>query len=123
MEQDETGMRRLGMVLSAKQPASTAEFQYPQEKYLDNGFFYWGNDASEGVHHYIYLLSENINTQRLEGMTLWSNWEPKGKTTFTLPQNQEIYGVVASEVPFADASIGYFEIWASPRLIRMKNEE
>ena len=123
VEQDETGSRRLGVVLSEMQPASTAEFQYPREKYLDNGFFYWGDDASSDAHHYIYLLSENISTQRLEGMTLWSNWEREGETTFTLPQNQEIYGVVASEVPYSDTSIGYFEIWASPRLIKVNSEE
>ena len=119
VEQDEAGMRRLGMVLSAGQPASTAEFQEPQDRYLDRGFFYWGDDTSQNGHHYIYLLSENISTQRLEGMTLWSNWQPKGATTFTLPQNQEIYGVVSASIPYSAPAIGYFEIWASARLIKM----
>lgn len=117
VEQDEqNGWRRIGLILDTEHPASTAEFTEPKEKYLDNGFFYWGNETD--AHHYIYLLSENINTQRLEGMTLWSGWNSTAETTFTLPQNQEIYGVVATTIPYSSSAIGYFEIWASPRFIK-----
>ena len=117
VEQDnQNGLRRIGLVLDAEHPASTSEFTEPKEKYLDNGFFYWGNETD--AHHYIYLLSENINTQRLEGMTLWSGWKGDDDTPFILPQNQEIYGIVSADLPFSGSSLGYFEIWASPRFIK-----
>ena len=113
-----TGRHRLGWVLDAQQPASTLEFNEPQDKYLDQGFFYWGSPADE--HHYIYLLSENIETQRLEGMTLWSSWATDDQTTYTFPQNQEVFGLVCSAIPFATSSlVGYFEIWASPRFVKL----
>ncbi|MBR2291878.1 MAG: hypothetical protein IJ868_06165 [Prevotella sp.] len=51
-------------------------------------------------------------------MTLWSVWNSTAETTFTLPQNQEIYGVVATTIPYSSSAIGYFEIWASPRFIK-----
>ena len=51
-------------------------------------------------------------------MTLWSGWNSTAETTFTLPQNQEIYGVVATTIPYSSSAIGYFEIWASPRFIK-----
>ena len=114
-----TGKHRVGWVLTASEPASDREFNEPAEKYLEDGFFYWG-DGSE-PHHYIYLLSENIDTQRLEAMTLWSGWADKGQTTYTFPQNQEIYGVVGTAIPYAPGtSVGYFEIWASARFVRVQ---
>lgn len=108
---------RLGWVLDSSAPASAKEFLEPREKYLDDGFFYWGSD--DGGHRYIYLLSENIETQRLEEMTLWSSWvgDATASPVFTFPQNQEVYGVVATQVPFG-GSVGYFDIWASPRFER-----
>ena len=115
-----TGRIRLGWVLSADEPASTAEFNEPRQSYLEDGFYYWGSPAD--LHHYIYLLSENIDTQRLEGMTLWSPWQQPGADTFTLPQQQEVYGVVSTAIPYQSAtSTGYFEIWASPRLVRVSS--
>lgn len=111
--------RRLGWVLDTTSPASDKEFLETQDKYLEDGFFYWAS-STEG-HRYIYLLSENIETQRLEGMTLWSGWV-SGKAasaTYTFPQNQEIYGVVASQIPYG-GSIGYFDIWASPRFEKLE---
>lgn len=109
---------RLGWVLDSQNPASSKEFVETQDKYLEDGFFYWGTD--DGGHRYIYLLSENIETQRLEGMTLWSSWASSATAaaTFTFPQNQEVYGVVASKIPYG-GSVGYFEIWASPRFERV----
>lgn len=106
---------RIGWVLDADQPASSLEFNEPANHYLENGSFYWGKE--DGGHRYIYLLSENISTQRLEGMTLWSNWGDKQQTSFSFPQNQQIYGVVSSTIP-CSSTIGYFEIWASPRFIK-----
>lgn len=110
---------RIGMVLDDDEPASELEFNEPKENYLENGFFYWGSDTDE--HHYIYLLSENIETQRIEAMTLWSGWMPaSGDNTYSLPQNQQIYGIVATAIPYtAGHSCGYFEIWASARLKRI----
>lgn len=120
-QNEQNGTRRIGWVLDADAPASTEEFQEQPSKYLEDGIFYWGNADNTG-HRYIYLLSENITTQRLEGMTLWSSWLPTDQTVFTFPQIQEVYGVVAEAIPFAH-SVGYFEIWASPRFEKVKREK
>ena len=118
VEQNEQGQRRLGWVLSADKPASTKEFQESKEKYLEDGQFYWGFEGDDTGHRYIYLLSENISTQRLEPMTLWSGWSTPDQTIYTFPQNQEIYGVVSLTQPYS-GSIGFFEIWASPRIEKL----
>jgi len=115
-QNEQNGTRRIGWVLNATAPASTAEFTEEKNKYLEDGFFYWGNADNTG-HRYIYLLSENIATQQLEGMTLWSQWLPNSQNLFTFPQNQEVYGVIAEAIPFA-RSVGYFEIWASARFVK-----
>ena len=97
VEQNESdGTRRLGWVLSADTPV-----------------------ASVSGGQYVYLLSENINTQRLEGMTLFSDWVGDDDTTFKLPQNQEAYAVVSADRPFAGNSSALLEIWASPRFVRL----
>ena len=127
MEEDAaSGHHRIGWVLDASEPASEKEFEEPQEKYLDNGFFYWGVNSKrtggDTGHRYIYLLTENIETQRLEGATLWSSWLNSGATEYAFPQNQEVYGVVALDIPYNYynySDIGYFEIWASPRFVRV----
>ena len=117
VEEDETGKQRIGWALDATQPASDKEFDEPKEKYLDNGFFYYGKPTDE--HHYIYLLTMNIATQRLEGMTLWSGWMNKSQTEYIFPQNQEVYGTVATTIPYQGSALaGYFEIWASPRFVK-----
>ena len=108
--------RRIGWVLTKEQPVSSKEFLETSDKYLEDGFFYWANqygDQDNG-HRYIYLLSENIETQRLEGMTLWSSWLDQSATTFSFPQNQQVYAVAAMQIPYAQ-SVGYIEIWASVR--------
>ena len=119
VEQDaQSGKRRVGWALSAEQPVSDKEFNESADKYLEDGFFYFGNGTE--AHHYIYLLSENIETQRLEGMTLWSGWATDAQTTYTFPQNQQVYGVVATAIPYQPGTaVGYFEIWASPRFERL----
>ena len=91
-EEDDT--RRLGLIWSEQTPVYT-------------------NGSTN-----LYLLSENITTQRLEGMTLWSDWQSASAATYTFPQNQEIYGVLSSAIPFSSASSSYLEIWASPRFIK-----
>ena len=111
--------RRIGWVLTKEQPASAKEFQETQDKYLEDGFFYWGgNYAEDNGHRYIYLLSENIDTQRMEGMTLWSAWGSHDVTTYTFPQNQQVYAIAAMQIPYAQ-SIGYIEIWASARFEKL----
>lgn len=91
-EQDLT--RRLGWILSEQTPVY----------------------AKDGTN--LYLLSENIATQRLEGMTLWSDWQSADSTTFIFPKNQQIYGVFSSAIPYASGSASYLEIWASPQFIK-----
>ncbi len=90
-EQDDK--RRLGWVLSATTPVAS----YSQ---------------------YLYFLSENIQTGRLEGMTLWSEWTSKEDNVFKFPQNQELYGVWSEQQPYQSAN-SYLEIWASPRFIKL----
>lgn len=100
---------RLGWVLDAENPVSTKEFQEPASNYV-----LFGKDT-DGNHRYIYLLSENIDTQQLEGMTLWSDWQAASVTTFTLPKTQQIYAVVSTSHPY-NVAVGYAEIWASAKL-------
>lgn len=122
VETDETnGSVRLGWVLSDQQPASPKEFTEERSKYLEEGLYYWGvgADRTDTGHRYIYLLSVNIDKQQLEGMTLWSEWTAEGSRSFAFPQNQQVYGVVALDIPYdseGESSVGYFEIWASPRM-------
>lgn len=120
-----SGRHRIGWVLDASEPASEREFDEPQQHYLDNGFFYWGvssrHPGGDTGHRYIYLLTENIETQRLEGATLWSSWLNSDAAEYAFPQNQEVYGVVALDIPYSYynySDIGYFEIWASPRFVK-----
>ena len=106
---------RLGWMLTADKPASTEEFQEPASKYA-----LAGRDA-DGSHRYLYLLTENIETQRLEALTLWSEWAAQDATLFTLPKTYQIYGVVSPDQP-CGTIIGYADIWASPRLEKTDNE-
>lgn len=94
-QNEQDGIRRLGWILSEDIPVCTQS----------------GNN--------LYFLSENISTQRLEGMTLWSNWQGVDGMIFIFPQNQEIYGVLSPTVPYSSPSSGYLEIWASPRFIKI----
>ena len=106
---------RLGWILDANTPASSEEFQEEASKYVIGGV------GVDGTHRYIYLLSENINTQKLEGMTLWSDWVDASATTFTLPKTQQIYGVVSQNIPY-NGAVGYFEIWASGKLVKTSSD-
>ncbi len=108
---------RLGWILDATTPASSEEYQEDASKYLPFG----GSAGIDGTHRYIYLLSENIETNQLEGMTLWSGWVDASATTFTLPKTQQIYGVVSRNIPF-NVAIGYFEIWASGKLVKTNSD-
>ena len=99
---------RLGWVLDADTPASSVEYQESASHYA-----LFGNDA-DGTPRYIYLLSENIDTQQLEGMTLWSDWQA-AEGTFTLPKVQQIYATVSTQQPY-NGSVGYIDIWASIKL-------
>ena len=85
-QNEQDGTRRLGWVLSKDKPVATL------------------SDGRE-----LYFLSENITTQRLEGMTLYSSWGGADATTYIFPQNQEIYAVAGSDI---------LEIWASPRFVK-----
>lgn len=100
---------RLGWVLDAENPVSAQEFQEPATSYA-----LFGKDT-DGDHRYIYLLSENIDTQQLEAMTLWSDWQSATSTSFSLPRVQQIYAVVSTNKPY-NGAVGYAEIWASGKL-------
>ena len=100
---------RLGWALDSDNPVSTKEFQEPASSYA-----LFGKDT-DGNHRYIYLLSENIETQQLEAMTLWSDWQEAASTTFSLPKTQQIYVVISTGLPY-NGAVGYAEIWASVKL-------
>ena len=106
---------RLGWILDATTPVSSEEYQEEASKYIIGGA------GIDGTHRYIYLLSENIETQKLEGMTLWSDWEDASTTAFTLPKTQQIYGVVSQNIPY-NGAVGYFEIWASGKLVKTNSD-
>ncbi len=91
---EESSYRRLCWVLDAETPVAI----------LEDG-------------QYLYLLSENIQTSRLEGMTLRSDLKGEGDMTFKFPQNQEVYAVVSSDKPYKGVSSVFLEIWASARFI------
>lgn len=97
-ETDETsGARRLCWILSSETPVAT----------LSNG-------------QHLYLLSENIQTSRLEGMTLRSDKKDDDEMTFKFPQNQEVYAVLSADKPFAGSASAFLEIWASARFIHSR---
>ena len=108
VEQDGDNIR-LGWVLDAANPVSAKEFQEPATSYAIGG------KNADGGHRYIYLLSENIETQKLEAMTLWSDWQTAASAIFTIPRTQQIYAVVSTNQPY-DGAVGYAEIWASGKL-------
>lgn len=128
IEQDPaSGKFRLGFLLDDQQPASTKEFWEDPDQYLEEGFYYFGihSDRTDTGHRYIYLLSENIATQQLESMTLWSSWQSDCYAPFAFPQNQQIYAVVSPDQPFGAEShsiVGYFEIWASPKVQKIADD-
>lgn len=123
VEEDDAGRYRLGWVLDASQPVSDKEFLEPAKNFLENGFFYWG-DGTE-THRYIYLLAENVDASAIIGMTFWSTWSTEGTTEYALSNEehnaQKMYAVVAQSIPYAD-SVGWIEIWASPKVRQLSTE-
>ena len=107
--EQEGNMVRLGWVLDSNTPCSTEEFQEPATSYA-----LFGTDA-DGSHRYIYFLSENIETQSLEGMTLWSDWQTDINASFSLPKTYQIYAVVSPNQPY-NGAVGYIDIWASGKV-------
>ena len=103
MQNEQDGTRRLGWQLSEQTPATI----------IHNSQFIIHNSQT-----YLYLLSENIQTARLEGMTLWSNWQAAPATTYTFPQTQEVYALLTTSIPYAPPA-DYLEIWASPRFVKL----
>ncbi len=102
---------RLGWILDSSTPCSTEEYQEPATSYA-----LFGTDA-DGTHRYIYLLSENIETHSLEGMTLWSDWQTSVDAAFSLPKTYQIYAVVSENQPY-NGAVGYIDIWASGKIMR-----
>lgn len=119
VEEDGAGNHRLGWVLSKDTPAFTKEFDEPATSYADDGFMYWGSGSE--AHHYIYLLAENADASALVATTFWSAWSSDETTEYSLKStehnSQKLYAVVAAAIPCAN-TIGYAEIWASPKIIR-----
>ena len=127
MEEDAaSGRHRIGWVLDASEPVSEKEFDEPQEKYLDNGFFYWGVNSKrtggDTGHRYIYLLAENIDASAIVGMTFWSPWSDEGTTEYALSneenQAQKMYAVVSENIPYS-GNVGWIEIWSSPKILHL----
>jgi hypothetical protein len=106
---------RVGWVLDAENPSSPLEFQEPASEYA-----LFGADADED-HRYIYFLTENIETQKLEPLTLWSDWVPQSSTSFALPKIQQLYAVVSKNKPYSGV-VGYVDIWASITLNRVADD-
>lgn len=100
---------RLGWMLDNEKPCSIEEFQEPANRYA-----LFGKDA-DGNHRYIYFLSENIETSRLEAMTLWSDWQTSTTNAFSLPKTYQIYAVVSENMPY-NGAVGYIDIWASVKV-------
>jgi hypothetical protein len=104
---------RLGWVCNAEQPVSSAEFQEPASAYAMGG-----SNQVEGEHRYLYMMSYNIETNKEEGMTIWSGWMDEGQTTFTLPQNQQLDCIVSTTIP-CTKFVGYADSWASARITKL----
>lgn len=125
VEQNDNGQRRIGWVLDSQQPASTKEFHETADKYLEKGFWYWGNQYSgeqDNGHRYLYLLAENSDATAIIGMTFWSQWQSSDATRYDLSNtdnnSHKVYLVVAMDIPYA-RSLGYVEIWGSPRFEKL----
>ncbi len=121
VEENDQNQYRLGWVLSKEQPAFAKEFLEPKENYLENGFYFWGDNVTDN-HRYIYLLTENEDASAYVATTFWSAWSELGTTEYSLSSSehnaQKFYAIVAAGQPYAN-SIGYIEIWASPKVKRV----
>lgn len=99
-----TGKGVLSMLLDESQPVGTLS-------------------TSSGT-RYVYFLSENIETQRLEGMSLDSEWTADTLTNmsaheFLLPKTQQIYLVATTSIPYAAKDVtGFLEIYSSVRFVK-----
>ncbi len=111
---EEDGKTVPGWVLTAETPASTEEYQEAASQYV------LGGKDADGSHRYIYLLSENIETQQLEGMTLWCSYDEE-KAAYMLPKTQQIYGAVSQQLPFS-GTVGSMEAWASGRIQKKSDD-
>lgn len=124
VETDETGRFRLGWVLDEAEPFSSEEFPEPKASYMDDGFFYWG--GTDGGHRYMYLLAENADASAIIGMTFWSDWTTTADAELSLANadhnSRKMYLVVAEGLPYSN-SVGWLEIWASPKIRRVSGDQ
>ncbi len=121
VEENDQNQYRIGWVLTKEQPTFSREFLEPKENYLENGFYYWGDGVTDS-HRYVYLLTENEDASAYVATTFWSPWVETGTTEYSLSSTEQnsrkFYAIVAASQPFAD-SVGYIEIWASPKVERV----
>ena len=108
---------RLGWVCDDQQPASSMEFQEPATAYVIGG-----RNIIEGEHRYLYILSYNVETQKEEAMTLWSDWMGNSQSTFTFPQNQQLDVIVSTAIPYS-TFLGYADSWASARIQKVSTTD
>lgn len=100
IESDNEGRHRLAWMLDAEKPVNS--------------------DADN--QRYLYLLAENADASAIVGMTFYSAWTTTGATTYTLSNDEhnarKVYGVLSASVPYVK-SLGWIEIWSSPRMERI----
>lgn len=127
-----SGQGTIALVLDDRRPVS------PQQYGGDAGSYAYFDAAHTyylGVHpqheggdtgmRYMYFVGQNIERQSLEGMELQATWthdehcDPAHE--YQMPQNQQIYWIVALDVPYSFAEhdeIGYIDMFSSVRLMR-----
>ena len=122
----------IAMVLDDQQPLTTAQYAGGPDTYAwaaPGRTYYYGvsplHADSDTTGRHMYFVSQNIDTQALEGMELIAGWTAADLADatheYTLPRMQQIYWIVALDIPYSHAEhdeLGIIDIFASPRLCR-----
>lgn len=122
----------IALVLDDRQPVNDSEYAGGPETYAyfdKNSTYYFGPQAGHAGgdtgHRYQYWLSNNIETEKLEGMELPVSWtlatvaDPQSQFKFA-PEHQ-IYWVTALDIPFShdeNDMVGVVDIFSSARFMR-----
>lgn len=122
----------IAMILDDTEPMSTMQYagDTGSYAYLDSQHtYYFGvsaqHEGGDTGNRYMYFVSQNIDTQILEGMELTAQWTDADQLNldheYQFPKNYHIYWIVALDIPFSyveQDAVGIVDTFASPRLMR-----
>ena len=126
------GRGTIAMVLDDSQPISDTEYAGDPTTYAyfapGQTWYMGASDQHQGGdtgHRYMYFVSQNIDTQQLEGMEIATTWTDADQQDleheYRFAQQYQIYWIAALDIPYSNAEhdeVGIIDIFASPRLMR-----